>query len=132
MSSGDSERRPRSLQTIALTAGTVIAGIGALVLLGYELVESNSSLLDILLWCALVVLLFGSAAHRWWFAGRAADRSRDIVEDVSAAEVEEIAQESTGEVDLVRRLRVAHPGLSLRDAHQLMLAYKERQAGRSA
>ncbi|GLB65167.1 hypothetical protein NCCP2495_30470 [Dietzia sp. NCCP-2495] len=134
--SGDREssanRHPRDLQTVVVTAGTVIAGCGALVLLGFEVLEGDSSVLDVLLWCALVVLLFGAAAHQWWFADRAADRSRDITEGVTDADVETLARESIGDVDLVRRLRVAFPGLNLRDAYELVQDRKRRHPSESA
>lgn len=134
--SGDRESsagtRSRGLQTVAITAGTVIAGCGALVALGLEVLEGDSSVLDVLLWCALVVLLFGSAAHQWWFADRAADRSRDVTAGVTDADVDTLARESAGDVDLVRRLRVAFPGLNLRDAYELVQDRKRRHPSEPA
>lgn len=124
--------RRRSLQTVVYTGVTLISGVGALVILGFVLAEGDSSVLDVLWWGALSVLLLGSAAHQWWFAGRPADRSRHIHDEITRAEVAAVARESNGEIDAVRRLRVAHPGLGLRDAYELMQAYKLERTGDSA
>ncbi|MGX1856633.1 hypothetical protein ACWIFB_04270 [Dietzia sp. NPDC055340] len=117
-------RRRRSGQTIAYTVTTLAGGIGALVVLGGTVFSEDASVVDFLLWGALAALLFASAAHQWWFAGAAEDRSQRIVAGISSAEVEATAQQAAGEVDTVRRLRVAHPGLGLRDAYELMQAHK--------
>ncbi|GAA3517137.1 hypothetical protein [Dietzia aurantiaca] len=117
-------RRRRSGQTIAYTVTTLAGGIGALVVLGGTVFSEDASVVDFLLWGALAALLFASAAHQWWFAGAAEDRSQRIVACTSSAEVEATAQQAVGEVDTVRRLRVAHPGLGLRDAYELMQAHK--------
>lgn len=111
------------MQIIAYTAATLLGGISALVALGGVLAGGESALLDVLLWGALAVLLFGSAVHEWWFAGLAADRSGRVAHEISSDEVEATARESTGQVDTVRRLRVAHPKLSLRDAYELARAH---------
>lgn len=124
-SSGGSSR---SLTTVAYTLVTLVAGVSALVVLGFVLAEGDSSVLDVLLWGALSVLLLGSAVHQWWFAGRAADRSRHIHDEITRAQVTAVARESNGEIDTVRRLRVANPGLSLRDAYELMQAHKHDAA----
>ena len=110
----------RGARTVAYTAATLLGAIGALVSLGTELATSDASVLDVLLWSALALLLFGSAAREWWFRDRALDRSRRIVERVGSGEVDAIAQGSSGEVDTIRRLRHAHPGLRLQDAHGLV------------
>ena len=120
--------RSRGVQTVAYTAVTVIAGVGALVFLGFEVVEGGTTVVDVLWWSALAVLLLGSAAHQWWFAGRAADRSQHIVEEFTDSQVDSIAANSDGDIDTVRRLREARPGLSLRDAYELMQAHKRRHA----
>lgn len=124
--------RSRGVQTIAYTAVTAIGGVSALVFLGFSVVQGDPTVVDVLLWGALAVLLLGSAVHQWWFAGRAADRSRHIHAEITEAEVDAFARESTGNVDLVRRLRVAYPGLSLRDGYELMQAHKLRSTNDDA
>lgn len=121
-------QRSRSRQTIAYTAITAIAGVSALVILGFLVVQGEPTVVDGLLWGALAVLLLGSAVHQWWFAGRAADRSQHIVEEFTDSQVDSIAANSDGDIDTVRRLREARPGLSLRDAYELMQAHKRRHA----
>ena len=118
----------RGFPTIAYTVVTAIGGVSALTFLGYSVAQGAPTVVDVLLWGALAVLLLGSAVHQWWFAGRAADRSRHIHAEITADEVDAFARESTGNVDLVRRLRVAYPGLSLRDGYELMQAHRQRTA----
>lgn len=116
----------RGFPTIAYTVVTAIGGVSALTFLGFSVAQGAPTVVDVLLWGALAVLLLGSAVHQWWFAGRAADRSRHIHAEITADEVDAFARESTGNVDLVRRLRVAYPGLSLRDGYELMQAHRQR------
>lgn len=118
----------RGFPTIAYTVVTAIGGVSALTFLGFSVAQGAPTVVDVLLWGALAVLLLGSAVHQWWFAGRAADRSRHIHAEITADEVDAFARESTGNVDLVRRLRVAYPGLSLRDGYELMQAHRQRTA----
>lgn len=125
-------KRSRSFQTVAYTAVTAIGGVSALTILGFSVVQGDPTVVDVLLWGALAVLLLGSAVHQWWLSGRAADRSRHIHAEITAAEVDAFARESTGNVDLVRRLRVAYPGLSLRDGYELMQAHKQRNTDDNA
>lgn len=112
--------RSRSTVTVAYTLATVLGGIGALVVLGEMLADPDASIVSVLLWAALAVLLFGSAVREWWFRDREAERSRLIVAGIEADEVAEIAQASSGEIDTIRRLRVAHPGLRLEDARDVV------------
>ena len=121
-------KRSRSFQTVAYTAVTAIGGVSALTILGFSVVQGDPTVVDVLLWGALAVLLLGSAVHQWWLSGRAADRSRHIHAEITAAEGDAFARESTGNLDLVRRLRVAYPGLSLRDGYELMQAHRQRTA----
>ena len=118
----------RGFPTIAYTVVTAIGVVSALTFLGFSVAQGAPTVVDVLLWGALAVLLLGSAVHQWWFAGRAADRSRHIHAEITADEVDAFARESTGNVDLVRRLRVAYPGLSLRDGYELMQAHRQRTA----
>lgn len=129
---GSTGGRSRGLQTIAYTAATLIGGVSALVILGFSVAQGDPTVVDVLLWGALAVLLLGAAVHQWWFAGRAADRSRHIHSEITAAEVAATARESNGDVDLVRRLRVANPGLSLRDGYELMQSHKQGSAREDA
>ncbi|WP_354055152.1 hypothetical protein [Dietzia sp. 2505] len=111
---------PRGLQTVAYVVATVLGGIGALVVATVELLSPEAGTFDVLLWSALAVLLLAAAARRWWFGASGEDRSRRVASELGAAEVAEAVQASSGEVDAVRRLRVAHPGLGLRDAVELV------------
>lgn len=112
--------RSRSLLTVAYTAATLLGGIAALVTLGATLTSSDASALDVLLWGALAVLLFGAAAREWWFKGIEAERSRQAVAQIPPSEIAKTARESSGEVETVRKLRQAHPGLRLVDAVNLV------------
>lgn len=116
----------RSGGTIAYTVVALLGGVSALVALGGAVAEEESSVLDVVLWGALTVAMFGTAAHQWWFAGRAEDRSRRIADGISSAEVEATALDSDGEIDTIRRLRVAHPGLRLQDAYGLVKSPQSR------
>ncbi|MBB1033632.1 hypothetical protein G6031_04420 [Dietzia sp. CQ4] len=111
---------PRGLQTVVYVATTALGGIGALVVATVELLSPEAGTFDVLLWSALAVLLLAAAARRWWFGASGEDRSRRIASELGADEVAEAVQASSGEVDAVRRLRVAHPGLGLRDAVDLV------------
>ncbi|WP_216695024.1 hypothetical protein [Dietzia psychralcaliphila] len=122
--SGADGSGPRGLQTVAYVAATVLGGIGALVVAAVELTSPEAGTLDVLLWSALAVLLFAAAARRWWFGASGEDRSRRIAAELGATEVAEAVQASSGEVDAVRRLRVAHPGLGLRDAYELVQRHR--------
>ena len=102
------------------TATTLLGGIGALVILAFTVTAADSSVLDVLLWGALAVLLFAAAAREWWFKGVELDRSRGAAAQISPAEIAAAARESSGEVETVRRLRQAHPGLRLVDAVNLV------------
>lgn len=121
--SGADGHRPRSLQTVAYVAATVLGGIGALVVAVVELVSPDVGVLDVLVWGALAILLVSAAAHRWWFGGRAEERSRLVAGNLGLAQVEDAERSSSGEIDAIRRLRVAHPGLGLRDAYELAKRY---------
>lgn len=111
---------PRGPQTVAYVAATALGGIGALVMATVELASPEAGTFDVLLWSALAVLLFAAAARRWWFGASGEERSRRIASELGAGEVAEAVQASSGEVDAVRRLRVAHPGLGLRDSVDLV------------
>lgn len=111
--------RPRGLQTVAYVAATALGGIGALVVAVVELVSPDFGVLDVLVWGALAILLVSAAAHRWWFGGRAEERSRLVAGNLGLAQVRDAQRDSSGEIDAIRRLRVAHPGLGLRDAYEL-------------
>ncbi|MDV8000171.1 hypothetical protein [Rhodococcus sp. IEGM 1408] len=112
--------RPRGLQTVAYVAATALGGIGALVVAVVELVSPDASLFDVLVWGALAILLLGAAAHRWWFGGRAEERSHLVAVNLGRVEVADAERSSSGEIDTVRRLRSAHPRLGLRDAYELV------------
>ena len=120
--------RSRSLLTVVYTATTLIGGLAALVVLAFTVTASDVSVLDLLLWGALAVLLFAAAAREWWFKGMELDRSRRAVEQISPSEIAALARESSGEVETVRRLRQAHPGLSLVDAVNLVRGQKSADA----
>ena len=74
------------------------------------------------------VLLFAAAAREWWFKGVELDRSRSAAGQISASEISAAARESSGEVETVRRLRQAHPGLRLVDAVNLVRDQKSSDA----
>ena len=112
--------RSRSLLSLAYTAATLLGGIAALVILAFTVIAADSSVLDVLLWVALAVLLFAAAAREWWFKSAELDRSRGAFPQISPAEIAAAARESSGEVETVRRLRQAHPGLRLVDAVNLV------------
>lgn len=109
----------RSLQARAYVAATVLGGLGALLVGLMQLASPEVRILEVLVWGALAVVLFGAAAHRWWFGGRAEERSRLVAANLGPAQVADAERASAGEIDTVRRLRVAHPGLGLRDAYEL-------------
>ena len=117
---GADEAAQRGPQTVAYVAATALGGVGALVVATVELTSPEAGTLDFLLWSALAVLLLAAAARRWWFGASGEDRSRRIASELGAGEVAEAVRGSSGEVDAVRRLRVAHPGLGLRDAVELV------------
>ena len=112
--------RTRSGQAVAYVAATALGGLGALVVMAMELVSGDGAVLDVLLWAALAVFLFGAAAHRWWLGGRNEERSRRIAAAIRPHQLASAVDGSAGEVDAVRRLRVSHPGLGLRDAVELV------------
>ena len=112
--------RLRSGQTVAYAVATVLGGLGALVVAAVELTSGDAGTLDVVLWSALAVLLFSAAAGRWWFGGHTLKRSRLVAADLGPAQVADAERASAGEIDTVRRLRVAHPGLGLRDAYELV------------
>lgn len=114
---------PRGPQTVAYVAATTLGGVGAFVVATVEMVSPEAGTFDVLLWSALAVLLLAAAARRWWFGASGEDRSRRIASELGAGEVVEAVQASSGEVDAVRRLRAAYPGLGLRDAYQLVQRY---------
>lgn len=107
---------PRSALTIAYVAATVLGGVGALVMVLMVATAPDASALDLLVWSALALLLFASAAYRWWRGGHAEERSRRVAGVIGSEHVASAAEGSGSEVETVRRLRRAHPGLSLRDA----------------
>lgn len=117
---GRPARRSRSGQAVAYVAATALGGLGALVVMAMELVSGDGAVLDVLLWAALAVFLFGAAAHRWWLGGRNEERSRRIAAAIRPHQLASAVDGSAGEVDAVRRLRVSHPGLGLRDAVELV------------
>lgn len=110
----------RSLLTVVYTAATLLGGIAALVVLVFTVMAPDASVLDVLLWGALAVLLFAAAAREWWFKGIEAERSRQAVAQIPPSEIAKTARESSGEVETVRKLRQAHPGLRLVDAVNLV------------
>lgn len=110
----------RGLQSLAYMAATVLGGIGALAVLVVALVSGDAGTREVLTWTALTVLLFGAAAYHWWYGRHVEERSRRIASDLGSADVDEVVEASSGEVDAVRRLRRAHPRLSLRDANDLV------------
>ena len=89
--------------------------------------EGEIGVLDVLLWSALAVLMFGAAAHQWFFEGQNDERSRRIAAVLGPEDVAEVMEFANGEIDAVRRLRVAHPGLSLRDAYDLVKHHGDDQ-----
>jgi hypothetical protein len=111
----DHVARSRSRAAVAYVAATVLGGLGALV----QVLSGRAALLDVLLWLAMAVMLFGAAAHRWWLGGRNEERSRRIAASIRPEQIAAAMRGSSGEIDAVRRLRVAHPGLGLRDAYEL-------------
>lgn len=120
---GAQDPRQRSLRVVAYVAATALGGISALVVLAGTLASADATAVDVLLWAALAVLLFGAAAHQWFFEGKRDERSSRIVGVLGPKDVEVAVDSSAGQVDAVRRLRVAHPGLSLRDAYELVKQY---------
>lgn len=128
---GGSSRGERK-RPVAYALATGLGGVSALVILGFTVASGETSLLDVLLWSCLAALMLGSAARRWWFADRAADRSLGVQQEISTAEVARVAASSGGDVETVRRLRMAHPGLGLRDAYELMQAEKQDRLRDSA
>lgn len=110
----------RSTLTIAYVAATVLGGVGALVMVVMEATAPDASRLDLLVWSALALLLFVSAGYRWWRGGHGEERSRRVVATLGPEQVVAAVEGSDGEVDAVRRLRRAHPGLTLRDAVELV------------
>lgn len=120
--------RSRTVMSVAYTATTLLGGIAALVVLAFTVTASDASVVDVLLWGALAVLLFAAAAREWWFKGVELDRSRDAAGQISASEISAAARESSGEVETVRRLRQAHPGLRLVDAVNLVRDQKSSDA----
>ncbi|KAA0918214.1 hypothetical protein [Dietzia sp. ANT_WB102] len=111
--------RSRGRATVAYVAATVLGGLGALVIVAVQLLSGRAAVLDVLVWSALAVMLLGAAAHRWWLGGRNEERSRRIAETIRSEQVATAVRGSSGDIDAVRRLRVAHPGLGLRDAYEL-------------
>lgn len=111
--------RSRGRKAVAYVAATVLGGLGALVVAATQMLSGRVAVLDVLLWSALAVMLFGAAARRWWLGGRNEERSRRIAASIRPEQVAAAMRGSSGEIDAVRRLRVAHPGLGMRDAHEL-------------
>lgn len=129
MTAEASTPRQRSLSVVAYVAATALGGIGALIVVAVTVVSAaDATALDVLLWSALAVLLFGAAAHGWFFNGRNEARSGRIVALLGPDEIAEAVSPATGEIDAVRRLRVAHRGLSLRDAHELVRRHGDQKA----
>lgn len=120
--------RSRTVMSVAYTVTTLLGGIAALVVLAFTVTASDASVVDVLLWGALAVLLFAAAAREWWFKGVELDRSRSAAGQISASEISAAARESSGEVETVRRLRQAHPGLRLIDAVNLVRDQKSSDA----
>ncbi len=110
----------RSMRTIAYVAATVLGGLGALVLVVMELGAQDGRTFQVLAWVMLAVLMFGSAAYRWWRGGHAEHRSGRVARAVEPAHISEAVEGAGGEADAVRRLRRAHPGLGLREAVDLV------------
>lgn len=106
--------------TVAYTLATLLAGIGALVVLVTTVFSPDTSDVEVLLWGALAALLFVSAAREWWCRDRELERSQRTAHGIEPEEVQRIAEDSSGEVDTIRKLRVAHPGLRLQDAYELV------------
>lgn len=117
----------RTLRTRVSAAVMVLAGVVALVAATGELTSGDPGVLDVLLWSALAVLMFGAAAHQWFFEGQNDERSRRIAAVLGPEDVAEVMEFANGEIDAVRRLRVAHPGLSLRDAYDLVKHHGDDQ-----
>jgi|SRR5690625_602683 len=111
--------RSRSRAAVGFVAVTGLGGLGALVMAGEGLLRGRTGMLDVLLWSALAVLLLGAAAHRWWLGSRNEERSLRIAAGIRPEQIAAAVRGSSGELDAVRRLRVAHPGLGLRDAYDL-------------
>ncbi|UVE94121.1 hypothetical protein [Dietzia sp. B32] len=111
--------RSRGRTTVAYVVATGLGGFGALVIAVEQMLSGRAGMLDVLLWAALAVLLIGAAAHSWWLGGRNEERSRRIAASVRPDQITAAVRGSSGEIDAVRRLRVAHPGLGLRDAFEL-------------
>ena len=126
---GRSRSRGRGRGEVIFSAAIAVAGIGALALGVAALFAPESGVSEILRWTALAVLLLGAAAHRWWFAGRAEERSRRIAAELGPADVAEAERESSGEIQTIRRMRVAHPGLGLRDARDLVVRHRGQRTG---
>lgn len=121
--------RQRSLRVVAYVGATVLGGISALIVLVVTVASADdATAVDVLLWAALAVLLFGAAARQWFFDGKNDARSRRIVALLGPDDVAEAVEPATGEVDAIRRLRVAHRGLSLRDASALVKRHGDQQA----
>lgn len=112
-------RRPRGGAMVAYVIATAAGGAGALVIVAAQLLSGSPSVMDVLLWAAVAVLLLGAAAHRWWLGGRNEERSLRIAAAIRPEQIAAAVRGSSGEIDAVRRLRVAHPGLGLRDAYDL-------------
>ncbi|WP_440220676.1 hypothetical protein [Dietzia sp. MNB45] len=115
----DHVARSRGRTAVAYVAATVLGGLGALVVVVVQVLSGRAAMLDVLLWLAMAVMLFGAAAHRWWLGGRNEERSRRIAASIRPEQIAAAMRGSSGEIDAVRRLRVAHPGLGLRDAYEL-------------
>lgn len=111
--------RSRTGVTVAYVIATGAGGLGALVVAAVQLLSGRAELLDVLLWAAMAVLLLGAAAHHWWLGGRNEERSLRIAAAIRPEQIAAAVRGSSGEIDAVRRLRVAHPGLGLRDAYDL-------------
>lgn len=115
----DRVARSRGRTTVAYVAATGLGGVGALVVLAATVASGGATAVDVLLWTALAVLLLGAAAHNWWLGGRNEERSRRIAAAIRPGQITSAVRGASGEIDAVRRLRVAHPGLGLRDAYEL-------------
>src|SRR5699024_2529682 len=92
---GGGQRRARAggRGGVSFSAAVGVAGVGGRAWGVAALFAPASGGSEVLRWTALAVLLRGAAAHRWWFAGRAEERSRRIAAELGPADVAEAERE---------------------------------------
>jgi len=64
----DHVARSRSRTAVAYVAATVLGGLGALVVVATQVLSGRAAMLDVLLWLALAVMLFGAGREKRIYA----------------------------------------------------------------